>query len=119
MEKKMTQTEMYELIKTVCAEHDEIVAFCDAKIASLANKAEKARAKAAEKKAAGDELYAVVLDVLTAEPATCEDIVAKIEGEDITVAKVRARLSQAAKNGVVAKSTIKVDGKNKVVYALA
>ena len=36
--------------------------------------------------------------------------------EDLSVAKIRARLSQGVKNEVLAKETIKVDGKAKVHY---
>ena len=116
---KMTKAQMFDLIKTECAGNDAIVEFCDAQIALLANKAEKAKAKAAEKRAAGDELYAAVVSVLGTDPMTREDVLAAIEGEDLTVAKVGARLSQAVKNGVAVKATDKVDGKNKTVYTLA
>lgn len=115
----MTKTQMFELIKTECAENAEIVAFCDAQIALLANKAEKAKAKAAEKRAAGDELYAAVVAVLGADPMTREDVLGAIEGEDLTVAKIGARLSQAVKNGVAVKTSVKVEGKNKTAYTLA
>ena len=68
---------------------------------------------AAEKKAAGDELYAVIIEAVGAENVTAEDVLASIEGEDLTVAKVRARLSQAVKNGVLVKESVKIDGKAK------
>lgn len=116
---KMTKSQMFDLIKTTCADNADIVAFCDAQIALLANKAEKAKAKAAEKRAAGDELYAAVVSVLGTDPMTREDVLAAIEGEDLTVAKIGARLSQAVKNGVAVKDSVKVDGKNKTVYTLA
>ena len=116
---KMTKTQMFDLIAEVCADNADIVVFCDAEKAKLAAKAEKAKARAAEKKAIGDELYATVVSVLTSEPQSREAVFAQIEGEDLTVAKIGARLSQAVKNGVAVKSTEKVDGKNKVMYALA
>lgn len=119
MENKMTKTEMYGLIKDLCADNAEVVAFCDKEINSLAVKAEKARARAAEKKAAGDELYAAVVSCLTADAQTAEDILAQLEGEDLTVAKIRARLSQAVKNGAAAKESVKVEGKAKVHYTIA
>ena len=119
MEKKMTKIDMFTLIKTELADNADVVAFCDAQIALLVNKSEKAKAKAAEKKAAGDELYAAVVAVLGSEPMTREDVLGAIEGEDLTIAKVGARLSQAVKNGVAVKATIKVDGKNKTAYTLA
>lgn len=116
---KMTKKEMYSLIAELCADNADVVAFCENEVAKLDAKAAKARVRAAERKAAGDELYAAVVSVLTAEPQTREAVFAQLDGEDLTVAKIGARLSQAVKNGVAAKDTIKVEGKSKVVYTLA
>ena len=116
---KMTKTQMFDRIAEVCADYADIVEFCDAEKAKLAAKAEKAKARAAEKKAIGDELYATVVSVLTNEPQSREAVFAQIEGEDLTVAKIRARLSQGVKNEVLVKETVKVDGKNKVHYKKA
>jgi alkanesulfonate monooxygenase SsuD/methylene tetrahydromethanopterin reductase-like flavin-dependent oxidoreductase (luciferase family) len=118
---KMTKKEMYALIAELCAENADVVEFCHAEIARLDTKAEKAKAKAAEKKAQGDELYRAILSVLTSEAQTREDVLAKFENEDgsLTVAKIGARLSQAVKNGDAEKEVIKVDGKNKTCYKLA
>ena len=117
---KMTKKDMYTLISELCADNADVVEFCANEIVKLDNKAEKARAKAAERKAAGDELYAAVVSTLTAEPQTAEAVLEQIEGDELTVAKIRARLSQAVKNGVANKETLKTeDGKNKVHYTLA
>ena len=118
---KMTKKEMYSLIAELCADNADVVAFCGDEIAKLDAKAAKAKERAAEKRAAGDELYAEVVAAVTSTPATADTIYAEnfADVEDLSVAKVRARLSQAVKNGVVAKETIKVDGKNKVHYSLA
>lgn len=99
----------------------DVNAYVDATIAQLEKKAATAKAKAAEKKAEGDELRAAVLEALTDEFATREDIFAKIDGEDITVAKVGARLTQLVNAGEAIKDTVKVeDSKSKkVVYKLA
>ena len=117
---KMTKNEMYSLIEELCADNADVVAFCEAEKAALAKKAEKAKVRAAEKRAAGDELYAEVVAAVTSTPVTADTIYAEnfADVEDLSVAKVRARLSQAVKNGVVVKETIKVDGKNKVHYSL-
>ena len=116
----MTKKETYTLIAELLADNAEIVEFCNAEIVKLDNKAEKAKAKAAEKKAAGDELYAVIVESVGADFVTAEDVLAGIEGEDLTVAKIRARLSQAVKNGVLVKESIKVEGgKSKVHYKRA
>ena len=116
---KMTKKEKFALIAELLADNAEIVDFCNDEISKLDAKAEKAKAKAAEKKAAGDELYAVVIEAVGTEYITAEDVLASIEGEDLTVAKIRARLSQGVKNGVLAKEAIKVDGKSKVHYKRA
>ena len=116
---KMTQKEIFGLIKETCADNEVIVEFCDAQIAKLDAKAEKAKVKAAEKKAAGDELYAVIVSTLTNDLQTAEAVLEQLEGDELTVAKVRARLSQAVKNGVAAKESVKIDGKAKVCYKLA
>ncbi len=99
----------------------DIKAYIEKSIEQLENKAAKAKAKAAEKKAEGDELRAAVLEALTDEFATREEIFAKIDGEDITVAKVGARLTQLVNAGEAIKDTVKVeDSKSKkVVYKLA
>lgn len=118
---KMTKNEMYSLIAELCADNADVVAFCDAEKAKLAAKAEKARVRAAERKAAGDELYADVVACLTSEPQTADAIYANnfADVEDLSVAKIRARLSQAVKNGVAVKETVKLDGKAKVHYTVA
>lgn len=118
---KMTKNQMFSLIAELCADNADVVAFCEAEQAKLAAKAEKAKARAAEKKAAGDELYAEVVNCVTEELQTADEIyVANFaDVEDLSLAKIRARLSQAVKNGVVAKETVKVEGKNKVAYKLA
>jgi hypothetical protein len=118
---KMTKKEMYALIAELCSDNADVVAFCDGEIAKLDAKAAKAKERAAEKRAAGDELYADVVATLTSEPQTANAI---YEGhfasfEDLSVAKIRARLSQAVKNGVAVKETVKIDGKAKVVYSIA
>ena len=120
MADKVTKVEIYGMIKEACADNEVIVDFCDKEIAALGAKAEKAKVRAAAKKAAGDELRAVVASVLTKEPMIAEDILACIEGdEDLTKAKVIARLTQLVKAGEAVKSEVTVDGKKRMAYALA
>ena len=96
---KMTKKEMFEMIKVALADQASVVDFCNKEIAALDRKAAKAKERAAEKKAEGDELTAVIESVLTDELTTIADITAKIEGPDVTVHRVSYRLSQLAKNG--------------------
>lgn len=119
MENKMTKAETLALIKELCAENEIVVTYCDNELASLAKKAEKARARAAAKRAEGDELYNAVIACVGTDPITCEAVHAMIEGEDLTIAKIRAKLSAAVRDGVLVKETLKVDGKNKVHYHVA
>ena len=76
----------------------------------LASKAAKAKAKAAEKKAEGDELRDAVQAALTDEYEPIAEIAARIEGEDVTVSKVTYRLTALVKAGIAEKSEIKVSG---------
>lgn len=124
MEKKITNAEKFAIIRNAVAAGapvadeyaDLIVEFCDSQIEKINNKAAKAKEKAAEKKAIGDELYNAILDCVGAEPVTADAVFAMLEGEDLTLAKVRARLGQGERNGRLVKETLKVEGKNKVHY---
>lgn len=124
MEKKITKAEKYEMIKEIIANmevegKDELVAFLDKQIDGIVAKAEKAKARAAEKKENGDELRAVVEQVLTNEYQTIDAIVAQIEGEEITKAKVTARLTALVKAGIAEKDDVKDDeGRKLKAYRL-
>ena len=87
----------------------------------LDNKAAKAKAKAAEKKAETDELTDAVAAVLTDELTTIADITAKVDGgEDVTIHKVTNRLSRLVAAGIAEKEQIAVpttDGKTRKVMA--
>ena len=130
---KTTKRDRFEEIKTLCelvgetdrVDVEGIVAFCDKEIETLDSRAEKARVRAAEKRAAGDELQTAVFEVLTDEPATRDEIAARLDPSfDASVAKVGFRLTALVKNGQAVKeeATItKEDGKSHRVnvYKLA
>lgn len=121
---KMTKAMWLEEIKGVIEAADyehkaEAVEFIDKQLASLAVKAEKAKERAAKAKEDGDELRAAVQAVLTEELQSIDDIVAQIEGEDITKAKVTARLTALVKAEIAKKEQIKVDSRKIMAYALA
>ena len=100
---------------------EDVVAYAEVTLAQLAAKAAKAKEKAAEKKAAADELQEKVAAVLTDELQSAEDIAAQVEGEDITKGKVVNRLSKLIEAGVAVKETVKVEGSKtkKMCYKLA
>ena len=123
-EKKMTKAMMFEAVRDVIVESDAVekdmmVEFIDKQLEQLAAKAEKAKERAAQKKSDGDELRAVVKAVLTDELQPIDAIVAQIDGEDVTKAKITARLTQLVKTGEAAKEQVK-DGSRKIMaYKLA
>lgn len=108
---KMTKKEMFANIKSLLAGNDEVVAFCDNEIALLEKKAAKAKETAAKKRAEGDELTDVVFAAVSKdnfEPIA--EIAARIEGPDVTVAKVTYRLTQLVKSGKIEKTEVSIPG---------
>ena len=98
---------------------EDVTAFVETTLAQIAAKAEKNKERAAAKRQAGDELRAQVLGFVTEEWQTRDEIAANFEDENVTPAKVGARLTQLVENGSVVKEKQKIDGKDKMVYALA
>lgn len=112
MEKNYTKTEKYQMIEeilnTVDGENiDMLIEFVQKEQAALANKASKAKAKAAEKKTEIDELGNVVLSVLNGEPKTRDEVFALVDFPDATLAKVGARLTKLVDASLVVKSEVK------------
>ena len=113
---KLTKRSVYEallkMVETGTLEitEDELKTFCENEIALLDKKAEKAKERAATKRAEGDALTDAVRAALTGEFESIADIAARIEGEDVTVAKVQYRLGQLAKNGEAVKEQITIPG---------
>ena len=108
---------------------EDMVAFCEKEIGLLDNRAIKAKERAAQKKADGDELQALVLSVLTDEPATRNEVFDRVvetgkAPEDVSVAKVGYRLTALASTEQAVKSEVSAtgtDGKQHryAAYALA
>lgn len=121
---KMTKTMWYEEIKEVVAnsdykQKDEAIDFINKQIEQLAVKAEKAKARAAKKKADGDALREAVYAVLTDELQTIDEITAQVDGEEVTKAKVTARLTQLFKAESIEKDIVKTeDGRRVTAYKL-
>lgn len=123
--KKMTKKDYFNAIKEIIEGTDseikgELIYFIESQIASIDNKAEKAKARAEAKKAEGDALREAVKSVLTSDLQTADDILAQLDGEDLTVAKVRARLTQLVNLGEAEKADVKTeDNKTKKAYKIA
>ena len=121
---KVTNKEMFTKIKDALMASnvegkEDLIAFIDGRIALIDKKAAKAAETAAEKKNELDELCEVVKSILSTEPQTADDVFAQVSGEDVTIAKVRARLTKLEKAGIAVKTDVKVDGKSKKAYTLA
>jgi hypothetical protein len=109
---KITKAQKYAMIEdilnTVDGENvDMLIEFVQAERNALANKAAKAKAKAAEKKTEIDDLGNAVLAVMTGEPKTRDEIFEAVEFDDATVAKVGARLTKLVDAGLVQKTEVK------------
>lgn len=98
--------------------YDHLVNFAKEQIDALDKKAAKAKEKAAEKKAS-DPLVDLVAGALTNELAVVDEIAARIDNPDVTVAKVRYRLKKLIDDGVAVKENIRVDKRSLVAYRLA
>ena len=124
-EKKLTKKDYYNLIKGIIENtevegKDGLMEFIDKQVAQIEAKAEKAKERATEKKVVGDELREIVKGALTNEYQTANDITDKIDNEEVTKAKVVARLTQLVKAGEVEKADAKTeDNKSVKVYKLA
>lgn len=123
-EAKITKKDWYAQIRVIVEASDNeqkegILGFIDHEVELLEAKAAKAAERAASKKADGDELRNAVQAVLTNDLQTIDAITAQIEGEDITKAKVTARLTQLVKAGVATKDMVKTeDGRKVTAYKL-
>ncbi len=122
---KMTKAMWYDELAVIVEgsdyeNKDGALEFIAAQKALLEAKAEKAKARAAAKKAEGDALRGEVEAALTGEFQTAEQITEVVGGEDVTKAKVVARLTQLVTAGIAIKEQIKgEDGRKVMNYRLA
>lgn len=92
-------------------EPDKIIEFCENEIALLDKKADKAKERAAAKKAEVDELMEKVYAVLSDTEFMTRNAVMDALGdmpEDVSIAKVGARLTKMVNNQTVEKSELTV-----------
>lgn len=117
--KKVTKKEWYAEIRKIVEaadveNKDGALEFIDNQVKLLEAKAAKAQENAAKKKADGDALREAVYKVLTTELQTIDQITEQIDGEDVTKAKVTARLTQLVKAEMAVKDTVKTEDGRKV-----
>ena len=128
-EAKITKKDFFAAIRTMVEgvetvgniPADKVLEFIDTQVAQIDAKAAKAKERAGKKKTEGDALRAEVAAHITTEFQTADDITALVEGfEDITKAKVVARLTQLLNAGIVVKEQIKTeDGRKVMSYKLS
>ena len=123
---KVTKKDMYNgIIATLTQnfgdEIQEYVEFLQGEVAALEARAEKEKARRAEKKAEADILKNAVKDAVYAADGaiTAQAIADKLEEEfeDVTKAKVTYRATQLVKEGEIFKTQVKIDGRKIVAYA--
>ena len=123
MEKKVTKKDMYAELMTLAREAGrvDLEEFLGVQIEQLDRKARKAKELREKKKTEGDALKDAVAAVLTERLQTATEITEQLAGgfEEVTKAKVVARLTKLVKEGVAGKLQVKVDGKRIMAYALA
>lgn len=123
-EVKVTKAEKLQMIKAIveASESEDkvmLVETIDTILAQDANKAAKAKERAAAKKAEGDALRATVHGILTEEFQSAQAITDAIGDEEVTKAKVIARLKQLVDSGVAVKEEQKIGDKKCMAYKLA
>lgn len=123
-EVKVTKAEKLQMIKAIVEASDAeekamLVETIDTILAQDANKAAKAKERAAAKKAEGDALRAEVQAILTEEFQSAQAITDAIGKEDVTKAKVIARLKQLVDTGVAVKEEVKIGDKKQMAYRLS
>lgn len=89
---------------------EELKTWAEKNIAQLDKRNESARARTEKKRAEGDALTETVYEALTDEFETIADIAARIDAEDVSVAKVQYRVAQLAKTGRAEKGTVTIPG---------
>ena len=126
MEKKLTKKDILTAIRTEVETLTEVggipvaavLDYVDTTIAQIDAKAAKAKEKAAEKKADGDALREEVFALVTDEWQTADAITDALGKEDISKAKVVARLTQLFKAEMVEKEQQKVGDAKLMCYRL-
>ena len=111
-EKKITKRDNFNAIIEVLTDagRDDLADVIKHEVQLLDAKSLKAKARAAEKKAEGDNLTAIVASVLDEEFETIPNVTAKVMefDESATVSKVQYRLVQLVKSGKAVSSDIKI-----------
>ena len=114
----IVENQNYEIpVGNVTVVTDDILNYVDTTVAQIDAKNAKARERAAEKRAEGDDLANKIADALTDEYQSIPALIEKLNIEDLTPGKVTARLTQLVKTDRAHKSKIKVGDRTLNGYA--
>ena len=121
MTTKITKRDYFAELATLVNDYaaddrkDALNDFITHEIEMLEHRAATARTRKAEK---DDEVMSAVMEALTGADdfMTIGDVVAKINNEDITAAKVQYRLTKLTKDGMAESTDVKVGG-NRILKA--
>ena len=130
---KMTKAMYFEVIRGIVeglgaeafpegVSADDVLDFIDRQVALLDKRAAASKERAAKKRAASDELTELIYTMIfeAEDFITADEIVEKIDDEEVTKNKVTARVSKLVKAGRVAKEQVKLeDGKKRMAYRVA
>ena len=95
---------------------EDVITFCENELELLAKKTARAKEAAAKKRAEGDEITAVVRDALSTEDFEPISVIAdRINDENISKAKIVARLRNLIECGEAEKQEMTTDDKRKVM----
>jgi hypothetical protein len=126
MANKLTEREIYTMMINGTIDGDVMAEFAEKKLAQLDKRNASAQKRAAAKREATDVLTEQVMEYISENPQTREDITEAMiaDGHEVTVGKVTSRLSKLVKAERIAKAKAKVsgeDGKSRevTVYALS
>ena len=130
---KMTKAMYFEVIRGIIeglgaeafpegVDADDVLDFIDRQIALLDKRAAASKERAAKKRAASDELTELIYTMIfeADDYITADEIVEKIDDEEVTKNKVTARVSKLVKAGRIVKEQVKLeDGKKRMAYRIA
>lgn len=113
MDKKITKKEVLEIIAVRYYDMPIVVDYCQKEINRL-NKEQEAKQK---DERLSDNLYCAIINIMSnnnSKMLTAQDIIQLLKGEDLTLAKVRAKLSFGVSYGALQKEFIN----NKIYYKI-
>lgn len=117
--KAMYFEELRELVLTTVIDAEkqaEYVEFIDKQIEALDKRKAAAAARAEKKKAESDALTDAIYELIGDKLVTVDEITVAFDDEEVTRAKVTARLGKLVNAGLIEKESVRVDGKKRMAY---